>query len=459
MRIIRTRECTSLDEVKGLLTRPHVDEVEVSQGVLARTEQIFGSPLTPTQAVTQILEDVKTQGDQGLLTYIDKIDGQRLAADQILVSEEEFASAQKVVSAEFKVALQVAIDNVRRFHERQRENSWFSTEENGVILGQKVIPMERVGIYVPGGNAPLVSTVVMSAIPPRVAGVNEVWMATPLRDGVMDPHLLVAAQACQVTGVIKAGGAQAIGALAYGTETVPKVDKIVGPGNIFVTLAKKLVYGRVGIESLAGPSEILVLGDETAPAHYVAADLLSQAEHDWEAASALITTSEELAQAVQEELKKQLAVLSTASIAQESLERWGLLVVARDMEEACELVNIFAPEHLELMVKEPWSLLGKINQAGAIFMGKYSAEPIGDYVAGPNHILPTNGTARFSSPLTTNDFVKRTSIIYYTEKGLQQDGPHAVTIGDREGLAAHSNAIRIRLQDLQGDREKVGEEE
>ena len=289
----------------------------------------------------------------------------------------------------------------------------------------------------------------MSAVPAQVAGVEEIIMASPLRDGVVDPHLLVAAKRCGVTRVLKAGGAQAIAALAYGTETVPRVDKIVGPGNLFVTLAKKMVFGRVGIESIAGPSEILIIADDTAPASYVAADLLSQAEHDWEASAALITTSEKLAAAVQSELQKQLSTLDTAEIASAALERWGIIVIAEDLDQAVELANIFAPEHLELLVENPWELVGKIKHAGAIFLGRYAAEPIGDYIAGPNHILPTNGTARFASPLTTNDFVKKSSIIYYSEAGLKKFGPQAVEIADREGLTAHGNAIRIRLRDLE----------
>lgn len=448
MRIVKTKDYADLTEVKPLLARPHVDEVEVSPQALERTKQIFGEPLTPLQSVERILSDIRRSGDAGLLRYIDKIDGQRLRADELLVSEAEYAAAERTVSPKFRESLERAAERVQAFHERQRENSWFATEADGVIVGQRVIPLDRVGLYVPGGNAPLVSSVLMGALPPQAAGVGEVWMATPLRDGQVDPHLLVAAQACGVTNVVKAGGAQAIGALAFGTETVPGVDKIVGPGNLYVTLAKKLVYGRVGIESLAGPSEILVLADETADPRYVAADMLSQAEHDWDAASCLITTSESLAAAVESELQRQLALLPTAAVAGESLDRWGLLVVAKDMNEAVELTNIFAAEHLELMVERPWEVLGGIRHAGAVFIGPYSAEPIGDYVAGPNHILPTNGTARFSSPLTTNDFVKKSSVISYSAAGLLHDGPHAVCLANTEGLAAHSESVAVRLRDL-----------
>lgn len=452
MRLVRTSDYNSLDEVKAMVVRPHLDDVEVSEASLEKTIQVFGQPLTPLESVTRILQDIKCQGNQGLLNYIEKIDGVILSENELFVTEEEFAAAEQVVSDKFKEALHFSIDNVWRHHEKQLQNSWFSTESDGIILGQKITPLDRVGVYVPGGHAPLVSTVVMSAIPPKVAGVPEIVMATPLRDGKVDPHLLVAAQACGIDTVLKAGGAHAIGALAYGTDTLKPVDKIVGPGNIYVTLAKKMVYGLVGIESIAGPSEILVIADETAPANYIAADLLSQAEHDWEAAACLITTSEQLAHEVLEQIEKQLANLSTAQVAKGALETWGLIVITKDQQETIELANVFAAEHLELMVKDPWAMVGEIRHAGAIFLGKYSSEPIGDYVAGPNHILPTNGTARFSSPLSTSDFLKKTSIISYTAAGLLKHGPYAMEIAEREGLDAHSYAIRVRLEDL-----KVGE--
>ncbi len=448
MKIINTKDYNSLHEVKQFLMRPHLDEVEVSPGAAARTKAIFGEVLTPEQSVERILKDVKLEGNTGLLRYIERIDGVVLEEQDLLVGPLEMEAAMSKVSSEFLQSLNKAVENVRAFHERQRENSWFTADENGVILGQRVIPMDRVGIYVPGGNAPLISTVVMSAIPARTAGVREIWMATPLRDGVIDPHLLAAAHVCGVTGIVKAGGAHAVGALAFGTATVPSVDKIVGPGNLFVTLAKKMVYGRVGIESLAGPSEVLVLADETASPKYIAADMLSQAEHDWEAASCLITTSQRVAEETAVELQRQLAQLATKEIAEVSLERWGLLVVAQSMDEAVELTNIFAAEHLELLVADPWKIMGRIRHAGAIFMGSLSSEPLGDYIAGPNHILPTNGTARFSSPLTTNDFVKKSSVLWFTEEGLAESGPHAVNLARLEGLDAHARAVQMRLDDL-----------
>lgn len=447
MRIVNVKDYQTLEEVRRLVTRPHLDQVEVSAAAKERTKEIFGRALAPKEAVAQILSDIEQEGDQALLRYIAAIDGQQLTADQLFVSEAEFQQAEAAVSPEFKAALAAAVENVRRYHQNQVEQSWFTFGPDGIILGQKVTPLKRVGIYVPGGNAPLISSVVMSAIPAQVAGVEEIIMATPLRGGTLDPHLLAAAKWCGVTAVLKAGGAQAIAALAYGTETVPKVDKIVGPGNLFVSIAKKMVYGRVGIESIAGPSEILIVADDSASPEYVAADLLSQAEHDWEASAALITPSLQLAQRVQQELAEQLQQLSTAEIAAAALERWGLIVIAKDLDQAVELANIFAPEHLELLVESPWDYLGKIRNAGAIFLGKYATEPIGDYIAGPNHILPTNGTARFSSPLSTHDFVKRSSVIYYTAAGLQRYGPPAVEIAKREGLAAHARAIEIRLVD------------
>lgn len=448
MRVVTINQYDSLEAIRELVTRPHLDQVKVSEAGLARTKEIFGEALTPQESVIKILAEIEHRGDVGLLEYIAKIDGQSLTADQLLVSDQEFRDAESVVTSDFRESLALAIDNVGRFHKRQLENSWFSPEEDGVILGQKVTPIERVGIYVPGGNAPLVSSVIMSAIPAKVAGVTQVIMATPLRDGKIDPHLLVAAKACGVEKILKAGGAQAIGALAYGTETISAVDKIVGPGNLYVTLAKKLVFGRVGIESIAGPSEILIIADETAPASYVAADMLSQAEHDWEASAVLVTTSEKLAKEVQVELEKQLSNLPTADIAKEALKNWGLIIITNNLEQAVAVSNIFAPEHLEVMVKEPWNLIGDIKHAGAIFLGKYSSEPLGDYVAGPNHILPTNGTARFSSPLTTNDFLKKSSIIYYTAAGVSKHGEHAVEIAEREGLAAHAHAVQLRLDAL-----------
>ena len=453
MRIVNVKDFPSLEAVRELVVRPDLDEVPVNPAGMERTKQIFGKALTPQESVAVILGDIKREGDAGLLRYIDKIDGQKLTSEQLFVGKHEFEQAETMVSPQFLEALDTAIINVRKYHQKQVENSCFAPEADGIILGQKVTPLDRVGIYVPGGNAPLISSVVMSAVPARVAGVSEIIMATPLRNGEIDPHLLVAAKRCGVNAVLKAGGAQAIGALAYGTETVPRVDKIVGPGNLFVTLAKKMVYGRVGIEALAGPSEILVIADGSVPAAYAAADLLSQAEHDWEASAALITTSEAYAAAEQDEIEMQLSSLDTSDIAAVALENWGLIVITENLNQAVELANVFAPEHLELLVENPWELVGRIKHAGAIFLGKYAAEPVGDYIAGPNHILPTNGTARFASPLTTNDFVKKSSVIYYSEAGLKKFGPQAVEIADREGLTAHGNAIRIRLQDLEaGDK-------
>lgn len=454
MKIVRTKDYPSLLEVKALLQRPHLDEVEASPGALARSRAIFGEELTPQQSVERIVNDIREQKDAGLIRYIGLIDGVELKQRELLVGPLEMEAALDQVSPEFLQDLQFAVEQVRSFHRRQLENSWFDMDERGVVLGQRVTPLDRVGIYVPGGNAPLFSTIVMTAVPAWIAGVRDIWMATPLRDGKIDPHLLAAAHICGVSGIIKAGGAHAVAAMAFGTETIPAVDKIVGPGNLFVTLAKKMVFGRVGIESLAGPSEVLVVADETASPRYVAADLLSQAEHDWEAASCLITTSETLAQQTEIELGRQLAELSTKDVAEVSLQRWGLLVVVQSLDEAVELANIFAAEHLELMVKDPWQLMGRIRHAGAIFLGPWSTEPLGDYLAGPNHVLPTNGTARFSSPLSTADFVKKSSILWYSPEGLADVGPAAERLAAGEGLDAHARAVRLRLQDLDEQKER-----
>lgn len=448
MKVVQVKNYKSLSEVRELIKRPHLEDVKVSSTALERTKQIFGKELTPYRSVAQILHDIREQGNDALLHYIASIDGVELTSEQLLVSDAEIAAAETQVSSQFRQSLQIAIDNITQFHTKQLENSWIATEDNGTILGQKVTPIEKVGIYVPGGNAPLVSSVLMSALPAKVAGVQTITMATPLRSGKIDPHLLVAAKECGVHKILKAGGAHAIGALAYGTDTISSVDKLVGPGNLYVTLAKKMVYGQVGIDSIAGPSEILIIADEYATPSYIAADLLSQAEHDWEASAALITPSADLADSVQVELQKQLATLSTAEIAQAALDAWGLIVVTENLQQAVDMANVFAPEHLELMVANPWDYLSKITNAGAIFLGEYSPEPIGDYIAGPNHILPTNGTARFASPLTTNDFIKKSSLIYYTAAGLERHGHHAVNIAECEGLEAHGNAVKVRLNNL-----------
>jgi histidinol dehydrogenase len=448
MRIFRTWELGE-EKVRELLTRPFIDEVEVTAAFQERTKAVWGEALSPQEVVARILNQVKTRGNDAVIEYAAKLDGAELTAESLWVSDAEWEEALSQVSGDLKEALRNACSNIERYHAGQKPKSWITVEPDGSILGQKVTPLDRVGIYVPGGSAPLVSTVLMCAIPARVAGVGEVVMASPVgKSGMMNPHILAAAHLAGVDRVLKVGGAQAIAALAYGTRTIPVVDKIVGPGNIFVTLAKQMVYGRVGIESLAGPSEILVLADETANPRYLAADLLSQAEHDPEAAAILLTDSSSLAEEVQREIAAQLQDLGRKAIAELSLAKNGVILVCRDMKEAACWANSCAPEHLELCVADPFGMLHLIRHAGAIFLGAIGCEPIGDYIAGPNHVLPTNGTARFSSPLGTEDFLKHSSIISYTKEGLARFGPDAIRLAEVEGLGAHANAIRIRLETL-----------
>jgi len=448
MRIFRTWELGE-EKVRELLTRPFIDEVEVTAAFQERTKAVWGEALSPQEVVARILNQVKTRGNDAVIEYAAKLDGAELTAESLWVSDAEWEEALSQVSGDLKEALRNACSNIERYHARQKPKSWITVEPDGSILGQKVTPLDRVGIYVPGGSAPLVSTVLMCAIPARVAGVGEVVMASPVgKSGMMNPHILAAAHLAGVDRVLKVGGAQAIAALAYGTRTIPVVDRIVGPGNIFVTLAKQMVYGRVGIESLAGPSEILVLADETANPRYLAADLLSQAEHDPEAAAILLTDSSSLAEEVQREIAAQLQDLGRKAIAELSLAKNGVILVCRDMKEAACWANSCAPEHLELCVADPFGMLHLIRHAGAIFLGAIGCEPIGDYIAGPNHVLPTNGTARFSSPLGTEDFLKHSSIISYTKEGLARFGPDAIRLAEVEGLGAHANAIRIRLETL-----------
>ncbi len=449
MRVLKSWELTD-EQLRELMTRPFVDQVEVTAAFQARTEAVWGEALSPEEVVSRILEDVKARGDTAVIEYAGKLDGAQLTPDSLWVTEEEWEAALGQVADDIMNALKTASENIRRYHSQARPQSWVVVEDDGVVLGQKVTPLDSVAIYVPGGSAPLVSTVLMCAVPAKVAKVREIVMASPVgRNGQMNPHILAAARLAGVHRVLKVGGAHSIAALAYGTETIPAVDKIVGPGNIFVTLAKKMVYGRVGIDSLAGPSEILILADETAKPRYVAADLLSQAEHDPEAAAILITNSEGLAEQVRSEVLAQLEKLERREAAQLSLERHGFILVCRDMEEAAQWANVAAPEHLELCTANPFGMLHLIRHAGAIFLGHTACESIGDYIAGPNHVLPTNGTARFSSPLGTEDFLKRSSIISYTESGLARFGPHAVKLAAIEGLDGHANALRVRLEDLQ----------
>lgn len=397
--------------------------------------------------VSDILKDVKNRKDQALFDYTLRFDKAEITKDTIRVTEEEIEEAYKEVDPTLIEVIRKAIHNIEVYHSKQKQYSWFDTTENGTILGQKITPISAVGVYVPGGKAAYPSSVLMNVIPAKVAGVSRIAMTTPPgKDGKVTPGTLVAAKEAGVTEIYKVGGAQAIAALAYGTESIAKVDKIVGPGNIYVALAKKAVYGHVSIDSIAGPSEILVLADETANPRYVAADLLSQAEHDELASAILITNSKELAEKVSQEVDRFTSMLSRKEIIQKSLDNYGYLMVAQNMNEAIEAANEIASEHLEIITKDPFMVMTKIKNAGAIFIGEYSSEPLGDYMAGPNHILPTNGTAKFFSPLSVDDFVKKSSIISYSREALEPIYQDIVKFANSESLTAHANSIAVRFE-------------
>ena len=399
------------------------------------------------QAVLSILSQVKTTGDEAVKENTKKFDGADLK--ELRVSNEEIERAYLDLSDELILTIRQAAGNIQSFHERQRRQSWFTTSEDGTMLGQKVTPLDSVGVYVPGGKAAYPSSVLMNVIPAVAAGVKRIAMVTPPdSDGNVPSGVLVAANEVGVSEIFKVGGAQAVGALAYGTASIAPVDKIVGPGNIFVALAKREVFGIVDIDMIAGPSEIVVLADEKANPSYVAADLLSQAEHDERASAVLVTTSETLAERVQEEVKQQLVELPRAEIASKSIDDYGMIYIVNHLAEAVDAVNELAPEHLEIMVEEPMTLLGKIRHAGAIFLGPYSSEPVGDYFAGPNHVLPTNGTARFSSPLSVDDFIKKSSVISYSKEAMRTNGSSIAALAKLEGLDAHARAVELRLEDL-----------
>ncbi len=399
------------------------------------------------QIVKGIIKNIHDRRDEALFEYTKKFDKADLGADSVRVTPDEIEAAYDEVNEELITVIRKAITNIKDFHEKQKKNSWITTEENGIILGQRVLPIESAGVYVPGGKAAYPSTVLMNVIPARVAGVKRIVMTTPCNsEGKVYPTTLVAANEAGVTDIYKVGGAQAIAALAYGTESIPKVDKIVGPGNIFVAIAKRLVYGHVSIDSIAGPSEILVLADETATPEYVAADLLSQAEHDELASATLVTTSEDVAIKVSEWVDKYTAKLERKEIIQKSIDNFGNIFVAKTMQDAIDAANEIAPEHLEIITKNPWETMTKIKNAGAIFLGEYSSEPLGDYFAGPNHVLPTNGTARFFSPLSVDDFVKKSSIINYSKDALEAVHKDIELFATAEGLTAHANSIAVRFQ-------------
>lgn len=397
------------------------------------------------ESVREILRGVKERGDAAVSEYTQKFDGVLISPQELEVSASEIEESLESVDKELLNVIKRAAENIRAFHERQKENSWFTTNQDGVVLGQKITPLDRAGVYVPAGSAPLPSTVLMNVIPAKVAGVREIVLCSPPdKSGRINPLILACAKIAGADRVFKTGGAQAIGAMAYGTESIPKVDKIVGPGNIYVATAKKLVFGICGIDMIAGPSEVLVIADETANPRYVAADLLSQAEHDAFASAILVTTSKKIADEVNKELQIQLEKLPRKDIASKSVNNYGAIVITGSIDQAVEIANTIAPEHLELCVEDPFSLLPSINNAGAIFLGNFSPEPLGDYYAGPNHTLPTSGTARFSSPLGVYDFVKRQSIISYSKKAFEKVSSDVAAFADAEGLTAHANSIRIR---------------
>ena len=400
-------------------------------------------------AVNRICEDVRKRGDQAVISYTRRFDSARMTIKSMPVSKKEFAEAARKVDRLFTRALNRAAVNIKRFHEQQRRRSWMQTDRPGTLLGQLIHPVDAAGVYVPGaraGQTPLVSSVLMGVIPARVAGVKQIVMVTPPTEGGgVSPHLLVAAKKAGVDAVYKAGSAWAIAALAYGTETIPKVDVIVGPGNIYVTLAKKILAGTVGIDMIAGPSEILIIADEGARPDFIAADLLSQAEHDVLSSAVLITDSQKLAKAVVAKIKGQLADLSRAEIAGESLAKYGAVIVVENIGVAIQMANRIAPEHLELQTRDPFEVVGKIRNAGAVFLGDYTPEPVGDYIAGPNHVLPTAGTARFTSALSVDNFIKKTSLIQYTKKAFKREAPDIIRLAEIEGLGAHAGSIKVRL--------------
>ena len=435
------------EQIKEHLVRPAFDSVELPEEVKQGITKIFGEQLDALAVVQKIVTDVRCEGDNKLLYYTEKIDRVKLTRQSMFVSKAEFAEAEGIVDKKVVESLRKSIDNVKKFHEEQLPKSWLTFRELGCIMGQKVTPLDCVGIYVPGGTAAYPSSVIMNAVPAKVAGVKEIVMCVPPGEGgKINPYVLIAANLVGVDKVFKAGGAQAIAAMAFGTDMVPKVDKITGPGNIFVTLAKKEVYGHCDIDMLAGPSEILVIADENADASYIAADLLSQAEHDPLASCVLVTNSSIILSAVKEQISEQIEKLPRKKLAKASIDKQCKLIVTKDLLQAAEVANICAPEHLEVLVKEPFNLLPYLKHAGAIFLGAYSPEPLGDYYAGPNHVLPTGGTARFYSVLNVETFMKKTSIISYSEKALLAAGADVIRLAEAEGLDAHANSVRLRMQ-------------
>ena len=400
------------------------------------------------QAVAEILNNVKIEKDKALFAYTEQFDHAHIDASNVRVTMEEIQAAYEEVGEELLRVIRGSLESIKSYHEKQRQFSWFDSKPDGTILGQKVTALQRVGVYVPGGKAAYPSSVLMNIVPARVAGVDEIIMVTPPgADGRVNANTLVAACEAGATAIYKVGGAQAIGALAYGTESIPKVDKIVGPGNIYVALAKKAVYGHVSIDAIAGPSEIMVVADETANPRYVAADLLSQADHDEMASAILVTTSEKLASEVSDQIDGFLKELSRADIIQKSLDNYGYILIADTMDEVIDTANEIASEHLEIMTKNPYDTMTRIRNAGAIFIGEYASEPLGDYYAGPNHVLPTNGTAKFFSPLSVDDFIKKSSIIGYSREALERVHKDIEAFAEAEHLTAHANSIKVRFEE------------
>ena len=443
MRIINVKDM-GLEAVEKLLKKPAFDQVELNPRIREANKKLFGADLTAAEIVDKIVGDVRRDGDEAVIKYTKLIDRTEFTPEEFVVTEAEYEAAYQEADPAVVESLRKAAENVRRYHQEQKPNSWMTYRDKGSILGQSVIPLDRVGIYVPGGTAAYPSSVIMNAMPAVVAGVKEIIMMVPPKNGKINPYVLVAAKEAGVSKIFKIGGAQAIAAMAFGTETIPRVDKITGPGNIFVTLAKKAVYGHCDIDMLAGPSEILIVADKTADPAYTAVDMLSQAEHDMLASSIVITDSPELAEKVAAEAEKQLKVLPREEITRASLDRNGMIIITEDIMQAVELANVSAPEHMEVLTEQPFQLLPYIRHAGAVFLGAYSPEPLGDYFAGPNHVLPTGGTARYYSVLNVETFMKRTSIISYTQEQLDAVSDDVIRLAEAEGLQAHANAVKLR---------------
>ena len=443
MKIVNVKDM-GIAAVENLLKKPAFDQVELNPRIREANKQLFGEDLTAAQIVDRIVGEVRRDGDAAVIKYTKLIDRTEFTPEEFLVTEAEYEAAYEEADPEVVASLKKAAENVRQYHQEQKPNSWMTYRAHGSILGQSVIPLDRVGIYVPGGTAAYPSSVIMNAMPAVVAGVREIIMMVPPKNGKINPYVLVAAKEAGVSKIFKIGGAQAIAAMAFGTETIPRVDKITGPGNIFVTLAKKAVYGHCDIDMLAGPSEILIVADKTADPAYTAADMLSQAEHDMLASCIVISDSAELAGKGAEEAEKQLKMLPREEITRASLDRNGLIIVTEDIMQAVELANVSAPEHMEILTEQPFQLLPYVRHAGAVFLGAYSPEPLGDYFAGPNHVLPTGGTARYYSVLNVETFMKRTSIISYTQAQLDAVSDDVIRLAEAEGLQAHANAVRLR---------------